>query len=269
MPTEIVVYKPRAIPPGILLCMFATCFALSMWAQDGSKDRVKGTAHDLNSALHSSHFSSSTCAICHIPRTPEKSVSTASDSLAWDCEIPSAARYRAYASPSRKAALRPLQGVQLTSEEFFSTACLSCHDGSAAITGVYRMPDNGTFKASLTNGSILDGPIRSVGLNEDLSHSHPVNFAYDAALVRADRGLWDSAGWVEPIEVSDQWQATAVRASLSYDAYSALQQPVLFNGTVQCATCHNPHSETNPHFLRVPLNKLCVKCHSTSARYND
>jgi len=36
------------------------------------------------------------------------------------------------------------------------------------------------------------------------------------------------------------------------------------NGRVTCTTCHDPHNNTNPHFLRVVNNNdaLCLDCHS-------
>lgn len=38
----------------------------------------------------------------------------------------------------------------------------------------------------------------------------------------------------------------------------------ILDGKVTCTTCHDPHNNTNPHFLRVDnsSNALCLECHA-------
>ncbi len=35
----------------------------------------------------------------------------------------------------------------------------------------------------------------------------------------------------------------------------------LLNGTMTCATCHDPHANTYGKMLRVPAKRLCTQCH--------
>ena len=79
-------------------------------------------------------------------------------------------------------------------------------------------------------------------MGTSLSDDHPVNFTYDAALATADRGLVapDSSSYVD-----------------------AAQTIKLFGAKVQCATCHNPHDNTNEPFLTKTNagSQLCRTCH--------
>ncbi len=246
------------------IVLFVGLYALSLAAQDGSKDRVLGTVHDLTAIFHSENDS---CSFCHISHTIDNSNGSAALTLEWNHDIPANATYKAYSSAMLKT--RDLSGDLSTANAFFSMACLSCHDGSVAIGALYLMPDNFTLNNTTMATVAADGPSRLVGTNNDLSQTHPVNFSYDSALTAADRGLWD-VGFGTNVRQIGNTSLTAVRASLSRDPYGALQQPILFNGTIQCASCHNPHSQTNPPFLRVSAqdNKLCFKCHSISAQYD-
>jgi len=78
------------------------------------------------------------------------------------------------------------------------------------------------------------GTICNMGAEVGATNS---NFAYDAALYAADPSLNDPSG------------LTGVR---------------LFNGYVQCASCHDPHESVNPAFLRVDNSgsALCLRCHN-------
>ncbi len=80
-------------------------------------------------------------------------------------------------------------------------------------------------------------PAGTSNIGADLTDDHPVNFRYDAALFAADNSLHDPSG------------LTGVR---------------LFNGFIQCASCHDPHESTNSTFLRVDNtgSALCLKCHN-------
>jgi len=259
---------------GLLLC------SVSLWAQDGSKDAILTTAHDFTDAANITKYGvdmtgenvPQVCAYCHIPHADMSNQSPAK-TLLWNHVIPATTTYKVYSSPSLKAtptALNTGDATQLGGEAFYSLACLSCHDGSTAINAVYRVPDGVTLTGSTTMGAIPgDGTMHLIGQNADLSQSHPVNFTYDAALVAADTGIWDVGNGAN-IRTLGTSMIKAVRATNTVDASGALQQPLLFNNTVQCASCHNPHSDTNGPYLRTSVvnSQLCFKCHSTSATYN-
>ena len=256
-------------------------FSVPLLAQDGSKDAIMGSAHDFSNAGNLTNYgitftgqnAPQVCAFCHIPHADMSNQSPAK-TLLWNHQIPAATTYKVYSSPSLKAtptALNTADATQLGSEAFYSLACLSCHDGSTAINAVYRTPDNTTLTGTnnMTNLPIGDGPMHLIGQGGDLSQSHPVNFTYDAALVAADTGIWD-VGNALNVAVLGTSEVKSVRPTLTVDANGALQQPLLFNNTVQCASCHNPHNDNNADYLRTPIvnSQLCFKCHSTSPTYN-
>jgi predicted CXXCH cytochrome family protein len=109
-----------------------------------------------------------------------------------------------------------------------SKLCLSCHDGTVALD---------SFGTRTGTNFIAGTP----NLGTDLRNDHPVSFTYDAALAAADGGLVApaSAGLV----------VTGIP---------------LFSSKVECASCHNVHSNTNSPFLRTSnvSSALCLKCHN-------
>ena len=110
-----------------------------------------------------------------------------------------------------------------------SKLCLSCHDGTVAIDSF-----NGDEGMEFLSGPAL--------LGADLSDDHPVSFTYDAALAAADGGL-----------------ATPVSANM-VDAAGVIR---LFNGKLECSSCHDAHKNDYPPFLRADNtgSQLCLKCH--------
>jgi hypothetical protein len=266
--------------------------SLPLFAQDGDKAQILGSPHDMTQWVtdisQTGSSANQVCAFCHIPHAVQGSGAAntpANLPLLWNHQLPSTQVYKPYSSAMLKAgALDGNLAVTATNNTFYSLACLSCHDGSVAIGAVYRMPDNDTLNGTTTlqTGTFAgagDGAMHLIGLSADLSQTHPINFTYDATLVAADSGLWNATG--TNIKQIGSSQLTAVRPVVTPDATTGqILQPILFGGTVQCATCHNPHSEQNLDFLRVPVgstvttNKnavpslLCLKCHSTQATYN-
>ena len=110
-----------------------------------------------------------------------------------------------------------------------SRLCLSCHDGILAL-GNLRVPPPG--------GQLTLGPLTGKAvLGTNLSDDHPISFIYDSALALSRGGLAD------PLTL-----ASAIR---------------LENGQLQCTSCHNPHEDQRPKFLRMDNRSgaLCTACH--------
>lgn len=127
--------------------------------------------------------------------------------------------------------LSPTLRVSAAQPEGVSRLCLSCHDGMMALDAF------GTRVGAV----FLAGP---GNLTHDLRNDHPVSFAYDTALVTADA----SKG---PHLVTPE-NKNQVAPGIP-----------LFNGKVECATCHNPHNNINGAFLRISNagSQLCLRCH--------
>ena len=116
-----------------------------------------------------------------------------------------------------------------------SGLCLSCHDGTIALGDmVYGQKKQRGPKNDLRD-TFLKG--RS-NLGTDLSDDHPIGIVYDTSLMIKDGGLNDPSGVELP----------------------------LVDGEIQCASCHDPHSDKIPPFLhKTTLNgELCTSCHQYS-----
>jgi len=257
--------------PWVLLAI-VLLLGLPLLAQDGSKDQIIGTDHDLTANPDTSALvadpngNGQICSFCHIPHQ----LPTDNRVLLWNHQFGSTTLYTPYSSASLKATINQLNSTNSTQqkgEAFYSLACLSCHDGQTGVNVVYRRPDGYTGEGTpgaigTASGNTMNDvdPSGMHTIGTDLSNDHPVNFTYNTALATADGGLYDPAG------------GTAISAGLrtvrakTTDSHGAVTQPVLFNDTVQCATCHNPHSQTNAPYLRVDnaSSALCLRCHSTT-----
>ena len=110
-----------------------------------------------------------------------------------------------------------------------SKLCLSCHDGTVAMDSFSGA--NGTHSLTGTNM-----------LGTDLANDHPISIVYDATLAGNDGGL------VTPVSASKVDAAGTIR---------------LFAAKMECASCHDVHSNVNAPFLRVANtgSALCLKCH--------
>ena len=113
-----------------------------------------------------------------------------------------------------------------------SLLCLSCHDGTVALDSY-----GGSTGTSYISGS------RNLGT--DLSNDHPISFDYNTTLAVLDGGLHDPAV-----------KTTSLGGTIDHD--------LLFNGRMQCSSCHDVHNaEGNDHLLRIAniASALCLTCH--------
>jgi predicted CXXCH cytochrome family protein len=108
-----------------------------------------------------------------------------------------------------------------------SKACLSCHDGTIAIDSYGTR----TGATNMTGGALL---------GTALGNDHPIGFTYNAALATADGALVTPAS------------ASQVVAGVP-----------LFVSKMECASCHNVHTNVFGNFLRSTnaASALCLKCH--------
>ncbi len=194
---------------------------------------VVGSKHDLGVAALGN--TPEVCVYCHTPH--QASTADTQDPL-WNHTLQVlATTYGVYASTSLNAVPVEIGGVAagLAPTSFL---CMSCHDGTVAPSSLYNDPNSGAPTA-------IPAIIGNSNLGTDLTDDHPTNFDYTGPLAIADGGL------VTPNSTS------------SVDAGGLIP---LFGGTgsLQCASCHNPHDPTNVPFLRVSnVNSgLCTSCHN-------
>lgn len=106
-----------------------------------------------------------------------------------------------------------------------SLQCLGCHDGTVALESY--------IGADGSNATVISG---SALLDTDLRDDHPISFDYATAQA-ADSGLF------------------ATNAAINL---------LLFNGNVECASCHDPHGAGIAALLRKDNtgSDLCITCHN-------
>ncbi|MFV2072263.1 MAG: cytochrome c3 family protein [Thermoanaerobaculales bacterium] len=208
-----------------------------------SAQTVVGTAHDLSSTGPGATTNvTRVCVFCH---TPHQATAAAGQDPLWNHTVSTVANYGVYASDTMNATPTDIGGAAVGSQSV-SNLCMSCHDGTVAVHSLYNEPNElGGAAITITAGGNVNATGFITGtplLGTDLTDDHPINFLYDAALATADGGL------VTPF--STAWVVNGTNVPL-------------FAGTVQCASCHDPHDDTNDPFLGISNtgSALCTTCH--------
>jgi predicted CXXCH cytochrome family protein len=198
---------------------------LTLRAQGLPKTGLAGTAHDI---------AGSGCRGCHAPHngsTANGGTASTGLILLWARSFPTSSNtFGVYDSATMNNKAVELGGSSLstsTDVRMYSLLCLSCHDG---VTSTFS-PTMNTLNQVGSRASFGGGAYESLGLTND----HPININYDPT---KDPGL-QAIGTV----------------STSLPLYGS-------NNTLQCATCHDTHSNVNTKFLRQPNNTThCTTCH--------
>jgi predicted CXXCH cytochrome family protein len=151
--------------------------------------------------------------------------------LLWARNFPTPTNsYGVYDSATVKNKAVELGGTSLTTStdvRMYSLLCLSCHDG---VTSTFS-PAMKTINMVGSKASFASGAYESYGLTND----HPVNMPYD------------------PTKNTSLQAVATVTAALPLFGAS---------NTMQCATCHEPHNNTNTNYLRMANNTTsCTTCH--------
>lgn len=164
------------------------------------------------------------CKFCHVPHLAQ----AVAGAPLWNHQT-TVASYTLYSSATFNG------GSTQTQPGPTSKLCLSCHDGTVAVDSFANagVIQTGTHMISTTN---------RVGFGNTLASDHPISFAYDQALVNLD---------------------THLNVPASTNFVDSTRLIPLFNGKVECASCHAVHDNTYTKFLRVANtgSALCLKCH--------
>jgi predicted CXXCH cytochrome family protein len=169
------------------------------------------------------------CIFCH---TPHHASAVAQ---LWN-HLPTSQTYTLYSSTYLTSKTYPAPNQPNAK----SKLCMSCHDGTIALGSVYNTSGSGTTGSIQMSGGVTTMPAGiGANLGTALTNDHPVGFGYDPArdpelVVRA----WP---WNTPVKLD----------------------PDASNGRVECHTCHDPHNNTNTHFLAASNTDaaLCRFCH--------
>ncbi len=177
-----------------------------------------------------------TCVYCH---TPHAAATTTP--VLWNRPTPTGP-YRMYVDA--RGPLRMIIDAQPTDN---SRKCLSCHDGTIGLDVIQNFPNTYAGPAPAASSiSDCEGchsvaaqgfDFQGVDLGTDLRKHHPISVTYDPS--RAP-GEFRSAAEVEAAGAK------------------------LYQGKVQCMSCHEPHTQRDRAFLRITRlgGAICLACHT-------
>jgi len=219
------------------------------------------------------------CVFCHTPHGGDASAAVP----LWNRNIdPSGFQtYDQLGTTTLNASIEPVGSV--------SVACLSCHDGTQAMDSLINDPGSGRDVYAFRNGmwkgqaSTVGGRIGPPGvitnLGKDLTNDHPVgvqfagggysltnpsgpgndpDFNQPESQIMGTSRVW----WVNSREGTAEFERTDMKLytrTATRGAFVGEPQPY-----VECASCHDPHVDENPTFLRInPAGSaVCLTCHN-------
>ncbi len=258
----------RTITSRQLLCRFAALglylfvSVTSITTVAGEKsvwnaNNILGSKHDLTSlneragveAMGGVAFSDygDACIYCHIPADKENESERAGQIPGWNRIKPNYDSYELYSSPTLNSKVSRPGDISLL--------CLSCHDGMSAVDRVVFRPsgwmsaddyslhmklndtDNISSCAKCHDGYVAHDISNKV-IGDKFNDDHPVAIRYLGLKV-------DSPGFKSP------------------DSARGFNNGIrLYDGNIECATCHDIHQPDSYKLLRVDTEILCSTCHT-------
>lgn len=255
--------------------------------------QIKNTRHNLGSTntfgAGAANFTSNTAEVCVFCHTPHGGDVTTVGAPLWNKRLDTAAvTYTTYSSSTMEAqkATDGTAGIGSV-----SLPCLSCHDGTQAMDNILNSPGSGGFSATgggdnglafawgTSPGVDANGIMTSgAALGSDLSNDHPIGIQYcgggpgtttpAAACNDPEFVTPQNAGGVFWVDTTGGTPGTKEKTDMIlFNRTFALNPNGGAAGTypsVECATCHDPHSATNPTFLRTSNagSAVCLACHT-------
>lgn len=242
-----------------LLALLMVVLPMALAHAQGEFDAgsILGTKHDFTGlnkragvvAMPTVAFSDygSPCVYCHLPPEHEGKDTTVKGGIpGWNRFVPATTRYDLYDSRTLDNKVRTPSPISLL--------CLSCHDGTMAVDMTVFQPN--TFKSAedaalhlringantlMNCGKCHNGEaahsIEIKHIGTDLQNDHPISMTY-AGLTGKDEDFWPP------------------------DSEYGFDNGVkLYEGKVECATCHNVHNPDVNLLLRASADRLCETCH--------
>lgn len=241
---------------------------------------IASTKHNLGTTGTGVNKFDGTAEICVFCHTPHGADTSAAVPL-WNRKLPVPASFITYDSlgtSTLDGKVAPVGSV--------SIACLSCHDGVTSMSTVINAPGPGGYNpagaamagswtgANQSGGTLsVAGQITNIGT--DLKNDHPVGVQYGGG------GITDgspAAATTDPdfkapsnsvLGTGRVWwvdtDATVGRQKADMVLYTRTE-PTAANTPepfVECASCHDPHTDANPTFLRISNagSAVCLACH--------
>lgn len=235
------------------------------WAMaDSIFDEVIETRHNLGLRREE------TCITCHTSGIPQPRVSKEkSDSIVGERLkiVPSPLWIKKASNGNTEYPFSPdTKGIDI--RPFGpSLDCVSCHDGVLA-SDVHGL---GMKRA---DGEVIDPRLEALAPDGKNPFDHPTTIPYP----RRSDGIWitknptinqfrywsipdrDENGVTMPTGPRSRYFEISQGVDPK-DPYIDAMEVRTFKGVMHCDSCHNPHTEKNGSFLRVPIKSLCLVCH--------
>ena len=211
--------------------ILTTTLALLVIMAVSTMAQITSSSHDFSSSTWNT--SGQICITCHAPHNAAQKTT----GPLWNHAV-STASFTMYDNTSTGA--NKTTGTQNstppTTLSAASKVCMSCHDGTVGL-GSFGSTTNATNY--LTGQSLL-----GTALDDD----HPIGITYDANLISADGGL----------------RALSYSVTFGNSSTGTIGGHMLYNGKVECASCHDVHNKHGQTSLLVKSNAasaLCLTCH--------
>lgn len=219
------------------------------------------------------------CVFCHTPHAAD----TTAPAPLWNKRLTTGATYSTYATLNSST----IDG-EILSVGSISLACLSCHDGTQAMDNIINAPGSGGYDVTGgganglgwtwtgarvdANGKMTNSATTLAMLGPDLSNDHPIGIQYcgGGQTSGAPTGACKDADFKAPVNATINsnlvWWVDTSGAATREKTDMILYSRSFAAGTgpsVECGSCHDPHSSTNNTFLRVSNtgSGVCLSCH--------
>ncbi len=217
---------------------------------------IVGSRHDLSAAWskYSSHSVimnnyGEICVYCHTPH----GANTAAGAPLWNKANPTSS-YTLYSSTTMDT--RPSQPSSV------SLVCLSCHDGMVAPDKIINAPGSGANLSGPWHGQSAAGQHwvmkggsghGTCSLCHDGYPGHDARNGYVGTDLRNDH----------PISMTYPTPAQDPKFNTPPDPQKGFSNIKLYQGKVECPSCHNVHDPAFSPFLRLSnsASALCKTCH--------
>jgi predicted CXXCH cytochrome family protein len=145
--------------------------------------------------------------------------------------------------------------------------CLSCHDGVLA-------KDVHGLGGTRAGSEVFDPRLDALAMDGKNPFDHASSVPYprrpDGVWMAKDPTINQRRYWSIPDRYDNGVTMPTGPTSMYFEAskgtdakdpYIDALQVRTFKGVIHCDSCHNPHTDRNSSFLRVPIRSLCLACH--------
>lgn len=259
---------------------------------------INGTVHDLRrfnfppqsttgyQSATQSDYLDRLCIFCHAPHhayklngetrgTGEQSVNSNYTYLPLWNHVQTIATFIQYnPGPDAPDAAVSQKGAQSVNDAFdrigaTSLLCLSCHDGSVAVNEFGNNPQD---TRSQSGGGVTIIPQYQIGFagasgEGFLANHHPIGFRYED-VSNVDLEIFDLATAVYDHTI-DIGTYGAVAGAINVTG-SHMVSEVLWNGKMECSSCHAVHNTGNTGekllYVSDQNSNLCFSCHNKGVK---